>query len=103
VGFAPVDQLEGSKEVSAYNEACRGFAEALRVNEEKAASGNVGTQQEVRASASSDISKKPTRLVERRTFLRRPLASHRQSTKSAGTEQQQASDEPEGQAQGEEV
>lgn len=38
-GFTPVDELEGSKDVKAYNEACKGFAEALRVNEEKAATG----------------------------------------------------------------
>ena len=38
-GFAPVDDLEGSKDVEAYNEACGGFAEALRVNEEKASTG----------------------------------------------------------------
>ena len=38
-GFGPVDELEGSKDVPEYNEACKGFAEALRVNAEKASSG----------------------------------------------------------------
>ena len=38
-GFAAVDELEGSKDVKAYNEACKGFAEALRVNAEKASTG----------------------------------------------------------------
>ena len=38
-GFAPVDELEGSKDVEAYNEACTGFADALRVNAEKASTG----------------------------------------------------------------
>jgi hypothetical protein len=38
-GFAPVDDLEGSKDVEAYNQACAGFAEALRVNEEQASTG----------------------------------------------------------------
>lgn len=38
-GFAPVDELEGSKDVEAFNEACKGFAEALRVNAKKATTG----------------------------------------------------------------
>ena len=38
-GFGPVDELEGSKDVEAYNEACKGFADALRVNGEKASTG----------------------------------------------------------------
>ena len=37
--FAPVDDLEGSKDVEAYNQACEGFAEALRVNADKATTG----------------------------------------------------------------
>ena len=38
-GFGPVDELEGTKDVAAYNQACKGFAEALRVNAEKATTG----------------------------------------------------------------
>lgn len=38
-GLAAVDELEGSKDVKAYNEACKDFAAALRVNAEKASTG----------------------------------------------------------------
>ena len=39
-GFTAVDELEGSKDVKAYNEACSGFADALRVNAGKATTGS---------------------------------------------------------------
>ena len=38
-GFGPVDGIEGSKDVQEYNEACKGFAGALRVNEKMASTG----------------------------------------------------------------
>jgi hypothetical protein len=63
-GFAPVDLLEGSEDVSAYNEACEGFADALRVNAEKASTGKWPGELKGKMDRFADLLEQEARAVD---------------------------------------
>lgn len=85
-GFAPVDELEGSKDVKAFNEACKDFAAALRVNAKKATTGKWPGELKGKMIASPPSSRRKRRRSMSARTPRRSSKSRRGSGSSAGTQ-----------------